>query len=53
MEPNKSIELATVEGAGLYIRERFSLKRVVAADLQVTDAVAGSTEGDDLTAAVI
>ena len=42
---DKRIELATVEREGLDIGERFPLKRIVAGDLQVPDAVARRTQG--------
>ena len=53
MKLDKRIELATVERAGLDIGERFPLKRIVAGDLQVPDAVARSTYGDNLAATVV
>ena len=53
MKLDKRIELATVECAGLHIGQCFALKRIVAADLQITDAVARSTQGNDLTSTII
>ena len=41
----EGIEAASIERAGLDIGERFPLKRIVAGDLQVPDAVARSTQG--------
>jgi len=53
MKLDKRIELATVERAGLNIGQCFALKCVLAADLQITDTVARSTRGNDLTTTVI
>ena len=53
MKLDKRIELATVERASLHVGEGFPLKRIVAANLQVTETVARSTQSNDLTAAVI
>ena len=53
MKLDKRIELATVECASLHIGQCFALKRIVATDLQITDTVARSTQGNDLTSTII
>ena len=53
MKLDKRIELATVERAGLDIGKRFPLKRVVTGDLEIPDAVARRTQGNDLTTTVV
>ncbi len=53
MKLYERVKLATVECAGLDIRERFSLERILAADLQIADAVARSAKGDNLPSSVI